>query len=287
MTKTAVSPIDKRHAAQRVSFYFSAHEDDWQLFMNPSAFRDVLDGIRTIFVHLTAGDGGLGTGTGGHKRAYYLAREHGAELAIRFMADAGDYLIPTESASTQQAIHGHPIRRVAYRDTVSYFLRLPDGNPEGTGYADTGHQSLKRLAEGQIRTLTAIDGTTTYRGWRDLVTVLRGLIEFERGNARSLHLHVPELDPALNLDDHADHIATAKAAVAAADGMSGTELLHHVGYASAERPENVGGYDRDMKCAVYAVTLAGVMAFGHPTAWPHYDQAFIARNYCRAGNVRS
>src|SRR5262245_29372388 len=25
----------------KVSFYFAAHEDDWQLFMNPSAFEDV------------------------------------------------------------------------------------------------------------------------------------------------------------------------------------------------------------------------------------------------------
>lgn len=24
----------------KVSFYFAAHEDDWQLFMNPSAFQD-------------------------------------------------------------------------------------------------------------------------------------------------------------------------------------------------------------------------------------------------------
>src|SRR5215467_14693979 len=45
----------------KVSFYFAAHEDDWQLFMNPSAFQDVIKGAtRTVFVHLTAGDAGLG-----------------------------------------------------------------------------------------------------------------------------------------------------------------------------------------------------------------------------------
>jgi hypothetical protein len=31
-------------AADKVSFYFAAHENDWQLFMNPSAFEDVLGG---------------------------------------------------------------------------------------------------------------------------------------------------------------------------------------------------------------------------------------------------
>ena len=37
----------------KVSFYFAAHEDDWQLFMNPSAFQDVINGAaKTVFVHL-------------------------------------------------------------------------------------------------------------------------------------------------------------------------------------------------------------------------------------------
>ena len=48
----------------KVSFYFAAHEDDWQLFMNPQAFDDVLDAkSKTVFIHLTAGDAGLGVGT--------------------------------------------------------------------------------------------------------------------------------------------------------------------------------------------------------------------------------
>ena len=39
----------------KVSFYFAAHEDDWQLFMNPSAFQDVTDAAaKTVFVHVTA-----------------------------------------------------------------------------------------------------------------------------------------------------------------------------------------------------------------------------------------
>ena len=51
------APTDK------VSFYFAAHEDDWQLFMNPSAFQDVINGAaKTVFVHMTAGDAGRGIG---------------------------------------------------------------------------------------------------------------------------------------------------------------------------------------------------------------------------------
>ena len=73
-------PAQEVKRADKVSFYFAAHEDDWQLFMNPSAFEDVTGGAaKTVFVHLTAGDAGLGTGLGGRKHPFYLARENGAE----------------------------------------------------------------------------------------------------------------------------------------------------------------------------------------------------------------
>jgi len=268
-------------APQRASFYFSAHEDDWQLFMNPPAFRDVLDGAKCVFIHVTAGDAGLGTGNGGRKHPLYLAREHGAESAIRFMADQ-DYRPPVERTVAVMAFNGHSLRRVSYRNTVAYFLRLPDGSPQGTGYAETGNQSLTRLAEGRIETFGAIDGSTSYRGWNDLAVTLRAIIAFERGPAPAIDLHIPDPDRDNNPGDHADHVTTAKLAIEAAKGVVGARLILHVGYASGSRPENLFGEDRDMKCAVYAVTLAGVLAFDHETAWRHYDQSFVGRDYWRS-----
>lgn len=266
---------------QRVSFYFSAHQDDWQLFMNPSAFRDVLESdTKCVFIHITAGDAGLGTGNGGRKHPLYLAREHGAESAIRFMAES-DRRTPVEKVVSPMAFNGHPIQRVRYRNIEAYFLRVPDGSLEGTGYSDTGYQSLKRLSDGQIDTLTAIDGTTSYHGWKDFVATLRSIIDFERGSAPSIQLNVPEADPIINPDDHSDHFMTAKAALDAAEGLTGARRLHYVGYASAKLPENLSPQDRDMKCAIYAVTLAGVLALDHPTAWRHYNHSFTGRNYFR------
>lgn len=267
---------------QRVSFYFSAHEDDWQLFMNPSAFHDVLDGGKTVFVHVTAGDAGLGTANGGRKHPYYLARENGAESAIRFMADAVEGP-PLEEAAGSVTINGHPVRRVNYRNTAAYFLRLPDGGTEGAGYAETGYQSLKRLAAGEIATLAVIDGTTAYQSWGDLLATFRALIDLERAQTASVDLHVPELDPAINPNDHPDHVMTAKLALEAAEDLSGRRI-HHPGYNCGALPENLEGAERDMKCAVYAVTLAGVMALDHPTSWQHYDQSFVGRNYCRVSS---
>ncbi|MGB8120887.1 MAG: hypothetical protein WCF56_19520, partial [Pseudolabrys sp.] len=123
----------------KVSFYFAAHEDDWQLFMNPSAFKDVIGGAtKTVFVHLTAGDAGLGTGLGGRKHPFYLARENGAEAAMRFMADADG--APGERVAAPMMFNGHSLYRVSYRNTVGYFLRVPDGNASGAGYPQTGFQ---------------------------------------------------------------------------------------------------------------------------------------------------
>src|SRR5262245_5468242 len=101
----------KAPAFERVSFYFAAHEDDWQLFMNPSAFQDVADPkTKTVFVHTTAGDAGAGTGTAGRKHPYYLARENGAEAAIRFMADSAQH--PAAWKASSVPFGGHPIYRV-------------------------------------------------------------------------------------------------------------------------------------------------------------------------------
>ena len=122
--------------------------------MAPNAFEDVLGGAaKTVFVHVTAGDDGLGMGTGGRKYPYYLARENGAINAMRFMADA-DRTPITESVGPV-TFNGHPIYRIAYRNTIGYFLRLPDGDALGEGFAGTGFNRSRSLADGDIATLAA------------------------------------------------------------------------------------------------------------------------------------
>ena len=264
----------------KVSFYFAAHEDDWQLFMNPTAFEDVINGAaKTVFVHLTAGDAGLGIGWGGRKHPFYLARENGAEIAIRFMADADD--IPANKSVSHLSLNGHPIYRIGYRNTVSYFLRVPDGNPWGSGYFDTGFQSLKRFADGDIGALLAVDGSTAYHGWNDLVATLRSIMEYERGRTALIQVNVAELDARVNPNDHSDHLMTAKAALDAARALHCVRRVHYVNYASSRLPENLNAQQRDRESSVFAVTLAGVLALDHGTAWHHYDRSYVGRNYFR------
>ena len=271
---------DETKRPDKVSFYFAAHEDDWQLFMNPSAFEDVVkDAKKTVFIHVTAGDAGEGIGWGGRKRQYYLARENGAEQAIRFMANADDE--PGPETAGPMTFNGHPIFRVSYRNTVGYFLRVPDGNPSGGGYPDTGYQSLKRLNDGSNALLAAVDGSTIYHGWDDLVATVRAILTYERAGASLIQVNAAELDPKINPGDHSDHLMTAKAAYEAAELLPCVRKVSYVDYASANLPENLKAEQRDMESSVFAVTLAGVLAYDHGTAWHHYDEAYVGKNYFR------
>jgi catechol 2,3-dioxygenase-like lactoylglutathione lyase family enzyme len=268
------------HQAARVSFYFAAHEDDWQLFMNPQAFDDVADArTKAVFIHSTAGDAGLGVGTGGRRFPYYLARENGAEAAIRFMADAGR--LPADRAAAPMWINTHRIYRVAYGNTVAYFLRVPDGNPGGTGYPETGAQSLQRLATGQISMLAAVDGSTVYDGWSDLVSTVRAILDYERGDAASVALNLPEPDPQINPNDHSDHLMTAKAALDAAKDLACARRVYYVDYAKSHLPENLSEKDRDLESSVLAVTAAGIDALDHSSIWEPYHQGYLGRDYFR------
>ncbi len=264
----------------KVSFYFAAHEDDWQLFMNPSAFQDVAgDAAKTVFVHVTAGDDGLGTGSAGRQHPFYLARENGANNAVRFMADADH--VPASEVASHVTFNGHPIYRVRYGNTVRYFLRLPDGNVSGEGFAGTGWQSLKRLADGAIDTLTAIDSSAVYHGWGDLVATMRAIMIEERAGAALAQINVADQDARINPDDHSDHLLTARLALDAARNLGCVRRVYYVDYASSRLPENLNEQQRDMESSVFAVTVAGVLAFDHGASWHHYDEAYVGRNYFR------
>jgi hypothetical protein len=62
--------------------------------------------------------------------------------------------------------------------------------------------------------------------------------------------------------------------------------VHYVDYASSRLPENLDGQQRDMESAVFAVTLAGILALDHQVFWHKYDKAFVGRNYFRVEEGR-
>lgn len=267
-------------AEDTVAFYFAAHEDDWQLFMNPNAYHDVQrPSTKVVFVYLTAGDAGVGLGNGGRSQPYYLARENGAKFSVKFMADAQNTpVIPVDSVAS---LSGHPVKRWVYGQTVSYFLRLPDGNPEGTGYRTTGQQSIKRLHGGAIPAMTAIDNSTTYRGWADLRNTLRTLIDQERGAAANVWVNIPDTNVEKNTGDHADHQHMAQGVLEAIADLPCINQALYLDYVTAKMDENMSASDREIEAGTFGALAVGLTALDHPSPWDALHRSWLSRHYFR------
>ena len=178
--------------------FLQAHQDDWQLFFGDRAAIGAYTGGKAVFIYTTAGDAGSTSD-------YWLAREQGAQASIDAITPPGPW------ACAPQTIGTRAIRRCAKANTVSYYLRLPDGNGEGEGYAGRG--SLAQL-RGLGRSITALDGSASYASWADLIATIAAIIALEsEGDADpAVSIHAPEWEVATNGGDHSDHIATGEIA---------------------------------------------------------------------------
>jgi hypothetical protein len=96
-----------------------------------------------------------------------------------------------------------------------------------------------------------------------------------------VQINVGETNPAINPEDHPDHQMTAKLALEAVANLSCARRLYFVDYASSKLPENLDAKQRDMESAVFAVNAASIRAFDHSSAWHHYNDSFVGRNYFR------
>ncbi len=270
-------------AASSTSFYVVAHEDDWQLFMGINAALDVLAAdSKVVFVHTTAGDAGLGTGTGGTPVPFYLAREGEARSAIRFLANIGLAGAGPNGAASTITINGKSLQRVAYRNTVAYFMRLPDGNINGgRGYPSTGNQSLLLLDQAAIPQISAIDGSAVYFGWADFVATLRGILVYEAQGSPDVWVNVPETDPLINPNDHPDHIYTGIAMLEAIAPLPCVNAALFTGYASATMPINLDSSATMLQTGLWAVTTAALTDSYQVSTWDADHNAFVGREYFR------
>jgi hypothetical protein len=267
-------------AHQNVAFYFAAHEDDWQLFMSPNADRDVQSpSTKVVFIYVTAGDAGVGSGNAGRSTPFYLAREKAAEVSVAFIANGSTD--PAQANESVTIIQGHKVRRWSYRNTVSYFLRLPDGNMYGNGYLSTGSESLKRLHEGATASVSAVDGSATYQGWADLTKSLRNLIDQEREGSATVWIHIPDPDTERNAGDHSDHIQSSQAVLDAIDDLSCINKVLYLDYAAAGMPENADTPSREIKAGTFAAVTVGLNTLGHPSNWDLQHRALLSRHYFR------
>lgn len=288
--------------ASSTLFYTVGHQDDWQLFMNPNAFHDVrVADARVVFIYMTAGDAGWRTAPQGDQIVpYFRAREIGANEAVRFMATPsrigcsgpGCYDAYGERLRSERVrINRRGYRVVNYLNTVSYFLRLPDGFPEGR----RAEGSLQKLWQNEITELTDIQDRHTYTAV-DLIATLEGIIRREAAGSSNVWINIPYRhatpgdgwvdDTYTTRDpdqDHSDHIYSGWFMFQAAKAFSCINRAEFYGYQTATMEPNLSLQQLIWEAGTWGATNSGLLRTdGARSTFNDSHNAWIGRNYFEA-----
>lgn len=235
----------------KISFYIVAHADDWQLFMQPNAYNDLVsESSKVVFIITTAGDAGA-------DKNFWQSREEGMKSSVRFC------LAPIKNLSylnITKEFNQHKICCWKADNVACYFLRLPDGNLDGSGFSRYYHESLSKLKAAQIPAITAVDNSSTYSNWDDFCTTLQTIIHFESEGTQDVHLNFLNPDNSINPNDHNDHIATGEA-VKSIDTIAGLKQSLFVGYSVGEQKQKLSAEELFWK--------AGMFAAYEKSVWDH------------------
>lgn len=204
-----------------------AHEDDWQLFMGDAVSEILKTSAPTVFVYLTAGDDGRDS-------VYWLTRERAALQSTR----TAQGLSATASDSISCApvlVANHMVRKCSFLNVESYFLRLPDGKRNGTGFTRYAHQSMRALRSGKIGRISAVDGSTIYEGWSDLMSTVDQILNVRESG--EILVHTMDPSKAVNPHDHFDH-RMAGLIIEELRSRHKLAARYYMGYALATRAPN-------------------------------------------------
>ena len=195
--------------------------------MGDVAVEGFRTGAPTTFIYLTAGDDGRDS-------VYWLARERAALASVRIAA--GTAIARIDSTECKPvAVMRHAMQRCILGNTESYFLRLPDGQRNGSGFSRYNKQSLRLLRMRKISAITAVDGSATYHGWDDFVSTVGELVSGDSGDSARVHTTDPSVT--VNPHDHFDH-RIAGLLVAELRKSKSLDVRYYVGYALITRAPN-------------------------------------------------
>jgi hypothetical protein len=266
-------------SAQTTRVFGVAHQDDWQLFMNPNVANSIQSPEdKTVIIHLTAGDAGYGMGND----AFYKAREEGALRAVRFLSNIAEdrSKIGDEMSRKVTLIRNHPILTYTYHNTVVYFLRLPDGNGDGSGFELHQQKSLEKFYNRQVVDFKAIDQSTTYTNKEDLLGTLKELIATAHTGTQ-LEIHLSELSEDLNVDDHSDHLTASRFISEAATNQFKGEFYYYIDYQSANLESNLERSEILINSGAWGATASGLSDHRHASLWDEYHTTYLDRQYYR------
>lgn len=116
-----------------------AHEDDDLLFLSPDLLNDIKSDRCVMTVFLTAGDANLGS-------SYWKSREEGVKAAYAQMAGQSNSWRESSIQVNNRSVASFILRSDSTVTLV--FMRLPDGNWDGSGFSNNGNASIKKLWQG-------------------------------------------------------------------------------------------------------------------------------------------
>jgi hypothetical protein len=275
----------KLQAQTSVTFSIQAHADDWQLFMSSKIVADLTAGAKVVFITLTAGDASAGAVAYGPSNVpFYLSRENGSVYSSKYLADIVLGGTPQGTpVATPVIINSHSITKYSYRGISNYFLRLPDGNGDGSGFSSTGSVSLQKLYckflntcsgtvcnTGCTTTITSVDGATSFTSWTDLTTTLQQIFLAEKVTGKQAWIYgahtLNGTNSTYNPGDHSDHRYSSLAAQQAATSLPWIGVAGFLDYASS--PANgavLNLTDHENAAALFGFTNWGLIEAGYAT----------------------
>ena len=189
------------------SLYFIAHPADSLLYQNPTLFHDLYVYRCVTTVVLTSGDRGI-VGN------YSYTLEQGIEAAYSWMSGLA---VDNQTWETSTVRIGENNFQLASQsaglNVQNMYLRLPDGAPTGQGYESNDGESLRKLYNGDITTITTTDGNATYT-LESLMNLIAAILH--KSNATDVRVldyktGIPDDEDARS--DHADHVVSARLVV--------------------------------------------------------------------------
>ena len=263
---------------QQTSFYISAHQDDWQLFMNPNVYKSIKnEDEKTVIIHLTAGDAGHGISN----NDYYKAREEGSLRAIRFISNSFSSGIDKLETWETVKINKKKILRYSYDGNIVYLLRLPDGNGTGEGYPIHNNKSLEKLYKKEVINLHSIDSTANYKTKTDLIKTLSKLVQKESKNSK-IQINLANTNLADQPEDHSDHRTSSLFFQEVAKQIGGLELRLYLNYKTSTLPKNIIEEDFINNIGAWGATTSGIGESGHPSTWDTIHNEWLSRQYYKS-----
>ena len=259
--------------ADQVEVVVVAHQDDWQLFMGDVLTQRLRSGNRGALVYLTAGDDGRDS-------TYWQTRERAAMQSTRIAAGLP---VSQPLSCSMVEVREHSIRECSLGNTESYFLRLPDGKRDGKGFARYGYRSLRKMRANQGAAISAIDGSTTYRGWNDLMATVGEIAQLD---SPAVTIHTSDPSIVRNPHDHFDH-RMAGLLVADLRKQHQVSAMYYLGYALAARAVNRSPDQTQAKTSLLLAYDREMTAVNK--AWSAYQEhrAFYSQCLQRTYVVRS